>query len=61
MKKNFLTSAVLLIVMAFGVLPVMAQSHQIEYPTLDPEDEQQVLNICELMKTDPEERSMCRV
>ena len=55
MKKNFLTSAVLLIVMAFGVLPVMAQSHQIEYPTLDPEDEQQVLNICELMKTDPEE------
>lgn len=55
MKKIFSTGVALLVLMCFSFIPAMAQSGKVEYPTLDPEDEQQVLNICDLQKTNPEE------
>ena len=55
MKKIFSAGIALLVLMCFSFIPAMAQSGKVEYPTLDPEDEQQVLNICDLQKTNPEE------
>ena len=45
MKKIFSAGIALLVLMCFSFIPAMAQSGKVEYPTLDPEDEQQVLSV----------------
>ncbi len=55
MKKNLFLSVTIMVVMFFGAVAAVAQSGKVEYPTLDPEDQQEALNILELQKTNPEE------
>ena len=55
MKKSFCLGFAMFVLMCLSIIPAVAQSSKVEAPTLDPEDEQQVLSICDLQKTNPEE------
>ena len=55
MKRRLSAVFAVLVLTCFCFITAVAQSNKVADPTLDPEDEQQVLSICALQKTNPEE------